>query len=160
MIPRPSHPGAHKLKPRMAHTPESHPEGQVPAPLVEDAARIHKSRRGLSRWFHALDYSLQGLRTAWAQAAFRTEVMAAAVALPASFWLGQGWVEISLLAGSVVLVLVVELLNTAIEAVVDRIDRSWHLLAKQAKDLGSAAVLLSLLFCIAVWGAALWTRWG
>jgi diacylglycerol kinase (ATP) len=86
--------------------------------------------------------------------------MAAAVALPASFWLGQGWVEISLLAGSVVLVLVVELLNTAIEAVVDRIDRSWHLLAKQAKDLGSAAVLLSLLFCIAVWGAALWTRWG
>jgi diacylglycerol kinase (ATP) len=144
----------------MAQTPKSRPEAQEPAPLIEDATRIHKSRRGLSRWFYALGYSLQGLRTAWAQAAFRTEVVMAAVALPASFWLGQGWVEVSLLAGSVVLVLVVELLNTAIEAVVDRIDRSWHLLAKQAKDLGSAAVLLSLLFCMAVWGAALWTRWG
>lgn len=140
--------------------PQSHPDGQVPEQGIEDAARIHKGRRGLKRWRHALGYSLQGLRTAWAQAAFRTEVATAAVALPASFWLGQGWVEVSLLAGSVMLVLVVELLNTAIEAVVDRIDRSWHLLAKQAKDLGSAAVLLSLLFCAAVWGSALWTRWG
>lgn len=88
------------------------------------------------------------------------EVLAAALALPASFWLGRDWVETSLLAGSVMLVLIVELLNTGIETVVDRIDRSWHELSKQAKDLGSAAVLLSLLLCVAIWIGAIWTRWG
>lgn len=144
----------------------SPPQGQPKQPEraaalePEDAARVHKSRRGLNRWFHAVIYSLEGLRAAWGQAAFRTEVVAAALALPAAFWVGNGWVEVGLLAGSVVLVLVVELLNTAVEAVVDRVDRSWHVLAKQAKDLGSAAVFLSLLFCIAVWVGALWTRWG
>ena len=127
---------------------------------IEDAAREHKRRRGLERWRHALTYSLAGLRTAWAQAAFRMEIFIAALALPASFWLGQGWVETSLLAGSVMLVLIVELLNTGLEAAVDRIDRSWHDLSKQAKDVGSAAVLLSLLLCIAVWISALWARWG
>lgn len=128
--------------------------------MSEDAIQEHKSRRGLKRWLHALAYSLAGLRTAWGQAAFRTEVFVAALALPASFWLGQGWTEISLLAGSVMLVLIVELLNTELETAVDRVDRTWHELSKQAKDLGSAAVLLSLLLCVSIWIGAIWARWG
>ena len=84
--------------------------------------------------------------------------MAAAVMLPAAFWLGRGWVETVLLAGSVMLVLVVELLNTGIEAAVDRIGPEWHDLSKRAKDMGSAAVLLSLLTCAGIWTAAMWSR--
>ncbi len=80
--------------------------------------------------------------------------------LPAAFWLGRDWVQVAVLLGSVVLVLVAELLNTAVEAVVDRIGDEWHVLSGQAKDLGSAAVLLTLLFCGGVWGAALWVRLG
>jgi len=83
----------------------------------------------------------------------------ALVMIPASFWLGRGWVEIAMLNACVVLVLVVELLNTAIEAVVDRVSPEWHELSKNAKDLGSAAVFLSLVLCAVVWVAALWTRW-
>jgi diacylglycerol kinase (ATP) len=78
--------------------------------------------------------------------------------LPAAFWIGRGWVEISLLAGSVLLVLVVELLNSAIEAVVDRVGFELHELSKRAKDLGSAAVMLSLLLAGGIWIGALWQR--
>ena len=80
------------------------------------------------------------------------------VMLPAAFWLGQTWVEIALLAASVVFVLVVELLNTAIETTIDRIGPEWHDLSKRAKDMGSAAVLLSLLVCAGIWAAALYHR--
>jgi diacylglycerol kinase (ATP) len=79
------------------------------------------------------------------------------VLVPLSFWLGRNWVEVTLLAGSVVLVMVVELLNTGIETAIDRIGPEWHDLSKRAKDMGSAAVLLSLLVCTGVWSAALWT---
>lgn len=75
--------------------------------------------------------------------------------LPLAFWLGRTWVETALLAASVVLVLVVELLNTAVEAAIDRIGPEWHDLSKRAKDMGSAAVLLSLLLCLGIWVAAL-----
>jgi diacylglycerol kinase (ATP) len=78
--------------------------------------------------------------------------------LPTAFWLGQSWVETALLAGSVLLVMVVELLNTGIEATIDRIGPQWHELSKRAKDMGSAAVLLSLLLCAGTWLAALWSR--
>ena len=81
------------------------------------------------------------------------------VMLPAAFWLGNSWVEVALLAGSVLMVMVVELLNTGIESAIDRIGPEWHLLAKRAKDMGSAAVLLSLLGCGGIWLAALWTHW-
>ena len=86
--------------------------------------------------------------------AFRQEVIAAIVLIPLSVWLGQNWMEVVLLAGSVVLVMIVELLNTGIETAIDRIGPEWHSLSKRAKDMGSAAVLLSLLLCLAVWGAA------
>ena len=78
--------------------------------------------------------------------------------VPLAFWLGQNWVEVALLAGSVLLVMIIELLNTGIEAAIDRISLEWHPLAKRAKDMGSAAVLLALLVCLGIWSAALYQR--
>lgn len=101
---------------------------------------------------------MAGLRMGWGEPAFRLEVLIGVPMMALAFWLGQSWAEVSLLAGSVVLVLIVELLNTAIEAAVDRMGTQWHELAKRAKDLGSAAVLLALLFCVCIWAGALWGR--
>ncbi len=117
-----------------------------------------KARRGLSRVVHALGYSLAGLKAGWHETAFRQETVLAVLMLPAAFWLGQGWLETAALAGTVLLVMVVELLNTGIESAIDRIGPEWHDLSKRAKDMGSAAVLLSLLLCAGTWGGALWTR--
>jgi diacylglycerol kinase (ATP) len=117
-----------------------------------------KQRTGLSRMVHAFGYSMAGLRAGWGETAFRQEAIASAVLLPASLWLGRSWVESGLLAGAVILVMIVELLNTGIETAIDRIGPEWHDLSKRAKDMGSAAVLLSLLLCAALWGAALWSR--
>ena len=116
-----------------------------------------KTRKGLSRIFHAGSYSLQGLVAGWGETAFRQEVTASIVMLPLAFLLGQDWVEVALLAGSVLLVMIVELLNTGIESCIDRIGPEWHDLSKRAKDMGSAAVLLSLLLCGGIWFAALWS---
>lgn len=117
-----------------------------------------KSRTGLQRIWHAGGYSLAGLRAGWGETAFRQECIAAIVLLPASLWLGKSWIEITLLAGSVILLMVVELLNTAVETAIDRVGPEWHDLSKRAKDMGSAAVLLSLLMCAGIWAAALWSR--
>jgi diacylglycerol kinase (ATP) len=107
---------------------------------------------------HSFGYSISGLRAGWSETAFRQEAMAAIAMVPLAFWLGRGWVEVALLTGSVVMVMVVELLNTGIESAIDRIGPEWHELAKRAKDMGSAAVLLSLLTCAGIWIAALWAR--
>ncbi len=123
-----------------------------------EAPNAQKSRTGLHRLWHATRYSFDGLRAGWGQTAFRQEALAALVLLPLSLWLGDGWVEVALLGGAVLLVLVVELLNSGIEAAVDRIGPEWHLLSKQAKDMGSAAVLLTVLLCAGVWAAALYQR--
>ena len=123
-----------------------------------EAPNAQKSRTGLHRLWHATRYSFDGLRAGWGQAAFRQEALAALMLLPLSLWLGGNWVEVALLGGSVLLVLVVELLNSGIEAAVDRIGPEWHLLSKQAKDMGSAAVLLTVLLCAGVWAAALYQR--
>ncbi len=117
-----------------------------------------KLRHGLSRLWYATGYSLAGLRAGWDEPAFRQEAIASIVLLPASFWLASSWPEAALLAGSVLLVLIVELLNTGIETVVDRIGPEWHDLSKRAKDMGSAAVLLSVLLCGGIWLTALWQR--
>jgi diacylglycerol kinase (ATP) len=119
-----------------------------------------KSRRGMHRIVHAGLISLAGLQAGWGQTAFRQETICALIMLPASFWIGRGWVEVALLSVCVVLVLIVELLNSGIEAAIDRIGPEWHVLSKKAKDLGSAAVLLSLLLCGVVWATALWRRFG
>ncbi len=124
----------------------------------DPAVNPQKARKGLTRVWHATLISLGGLRAGWDEPAFRQEAILGLVLMPASFWLGRGWAEVALLAGSVLLVMIVELLNTAVEAAIDRIGPEWHDLSKQAKDMGSAAVLLSLLLCAGIWLAALWER--
>ena len=126
--------------------------------MPDTAVNPQKHRTGLSRLWHATGYSLQGLRTAWGETAFRQEACLSIVLLPLSFWVGQGWVETALLCAVVVLVPITELLNSGIEAAIDRIGPERHELSKRAKDFGSAAVLLSLLLCAGVWAAALYQR--
>ena len=121
-------------------------------------ANPQKARTGLNRIWHAAGYSIEGLRAGWNEKAFRQEAIAAMLLLPLSLWLGRSWVEVALLAGSVVIVMIVELLNTGIETAIDRIGPEWHDLSKRAKDMGSAAVLLALLLCIGIWAAALFQR--
>jgi len=123
-----------------------------------EPVNAQKQRTGLDRMWHALGYSVAGLRAGWRETAFRQEAIAALVLVPLAFWLGQTWVETAVLAGAVVMVMVVELLNTGVESAIDRIGPEWHDLSKRAKDMGSAAVLLSLLVCMGTWLAALWTR--
>ena len=123
-----------------------------------EPTNAQKSRRGLSRLWHAGRYSMAGLRAGWGEQAFKMEALFSIVMLPAAFWLGQSWVEVVVLTGTVLLVLITELLNTGIEAAIDRIGPDWHPLSKRAKDMGSAAVLLALLLCAAVWCAALYHR--
>lgn len=126
---------------------------------MASSSNPHKGRTGIDRVVHAAGYSLQGLRSAYRhESAFRQELWLAALLLPLALWLGRGWVEVALLAGSVLLVLIVELLNSAIEATVDRVSLDLHELSKRAKDFGSAAVMLSLLLAGGIWAAALWTR--
>lgn len=126
-----------------------------PAPLVNP----QKARTGLNRLWYAGGYSLAGLKAGWYEPAFRQECLAAIVLIPLAFWLGNTWVETALLAGSVVIVMVVELLNTAVETAIDRIGPEWHDLSKRAKDMGSAAVLLSVLVCAGIWITALSHRY-
>jgi diacylglycerol kinase (ATP) len=126
--------------------------------LPDPAVNPQKARKGLERVFHATLISLQGLRAGWSEPAFRQEAILSIVMIPVSFWLGRSWVEVALLAGSAILVMIVELLNTAVEAAIDRIGPEWHDLSKRAKDMGSAAVLLSLTLCSGIWAAALWAR--
>ena len=121
----------------------------------------YKGKTGLARILHATGYSLAGLRAAYTgESAFRQETWLLIIATPLAFWLGQGWVQTALLLGSLMLVLIVELLNSGIEAAIDRVSFELHDLSKRAKDLASAAVLLSLLLSAGIWGAALWQRFG
>jgi diacylglycerol kinase (ATP) len=129
-------------------------------PEALSPANQQKFRTGLDRVWHAAGYSMAGLRAGWGETAFRQEALAAVVLVPMAFWLGRAWVEIALLAGSVLIVMIVELLNTGIETAIDRVGPEWHDLSKRAKDMGSAAVLLSLVLCAGIWLAALWQRFG
>lgn len=138
--------------------PEQVPVSTSAAPPEHALVNPQKTRRGLSRLWHATGYSLAGLRAGWHETAFRQEAIASVVLLPAAFWLGGNWVETALLAGTVMLVMIVELLNTGIETAIDRVGPEWHDLSKRAKDLGSAAVLLSLLLCAGTWALALFQR--
>jgi len=117
----------------------------------------HKGQRGLRRLFNALFYSLSGLRLAFDhESAFRQEIALAAVLVPVACLVSVTAAERVLLIGSVVLLLIVELLNYSVEAAIDRIGLDTHRLSKRAKDLGSAAVFLALLLVLATWLLILW----
>ncbi|MGM0411818.1 MAG: diacylglycerol kinase [Pseudomonadota bacterium] len=115
--------------------------------------------RGLYHVVMAMVYSGRGLAAAWRQEeAFRLELLVAAFMVPAGIWLGRTGVEYALLFGALVMVLLVELVNSALEAVVDRIGTEEHPLSARAKDLGSAAVFASLVLVAVIWGAVAWGR--
>ena len=115
-----------------------------------------KGVRGIRRLLNALRYSLEGLAAAFRhEEAFRLELFLAAVLVPASFFFAVSGTARALMIASVLLVLIVELLNTAVEVVVDRISMDPHPLAKRAKDIGSAAVFLSLINVAVVWALIL-----
>ncbi len=111
-----------------------------------------KGKTGLRRLFNAFGYSVDGFKAAYKhEDAFRQEVLFAIILTPLAFYLGDNAIEIALMVASVLLVLIVELLNSAIEAVVDRVSIERHELAKRAKDIGSAAVFIALLVVVVVW---------
>lgn len=112
----------------------------------------YKGKTGLRRLWNAFHYSLAGFRAAYKnEDAFRQETLLAAVLIPVALFLPAAATGKAMMIASVLLVLIVELLNSAVEATVDRISLEDHLLAKRAKDIGSAAVLLSLLNLVVVW---------
>lgn len=115
--------------------------------------------RGVRQLGKALGWSLSGLRAAFVhEASFRLEVCLSVFLLPLALWLGSSPIEKILLAGSVLLVLIVELLNSAVETTLDRIGPEFHTLAGRAKDIGSAAVLLTTLLALMTWTLILWPR--
>ena len=114
---------------------------------------------GFRRIVNATFFSIAGLRAAWVnEAAFRQETLLCVVLIPTALWLGHTAVERSLLIGTCLVVLIVELLNSGLEAIVDRVGPEHHRLSGQAKDLGSAAVLVSLVLVGVVWGLIAWSR--
>lgn len=116
----------------------------------------YKGKTGLVRLFNAFGYSLEGFRAAYKhEDAFRQEVLLATILIPLALWLPVALLGKALMVGSVLLVIIVELLNSAIEATVDRISLENHDLAKRAKDIGSSAVLVSLINVIVVWAMVL-----
>ena len=116
-----------------------------------------KGKKGITRLINALGYSRDGLRAAWQnEAAFREELLLAAIATPLALFLAKTGVERALLIGSIVLILIIEILNSALEAVVDKASPEKSELAKRAKDMGSAAVLLGLINAAVVWACVLW----
>jgi diacylglycerol kinase (ATP) len=115
---------------------------------------------GLQRLWAATGYSIQGLKAAWIhETAFRQELLLALLLAPVACWLGTTMTQRALLIFSLVLILVVELLNSAIEATVDRIGSEHHKLSGQAKNMGSAAVLVALIAAAGVWILVAWQRW-
>lgn len=133
--------------------------GDVIDLFVEGELRVSDQWKnsGLKRILLAATYSWAGLCAAWKnEAAFRQEVLLLGVLVPLGLWLGDDGVERALLIGSLLLVLMVELLNSAIEAVVDRFGTERHELSGRAKDLGSAAVLIALINVAVIWGLVLY----
>ena len=116
----------------------------------------YKGKTGLRRVLNAAGYSWAGLSAAFRhEDAFRQEVFLALLLIPLGLFLGGSGIERALMVGAVLLVLIVELLNSALEAAVDRISLEHHLLIKRAKDMGSAAVMIALVNVVAVWGLVL-----
>jgi diacylglycerol kinase (ATP) len=122
------------------------------SPHTGEAESPFKGKTGLQRVWNAFNYSMAGLSAAYRhEDAFRQETWLALILVPTAFFMPVGALGKAMMIGSVLLVLIVELLNSAIEAVVDRVSLDRHRLAKRAKDIGSAAVLITLLNVVVVW---------
>ncbi|MEW7976400.1 MAG: diacylglycerol kinase [Candidatus Sedimenticola endophacoides] len=120
----------------------------------------NQNHKGLKRIVNAFGYSVQGFRACFRhEEAFRQELYATLLLLPLGIWLGASGVERALLVGSLLLVPLTELLNSALEAVVDRFGPELHALSGRAKDIGSAAVFLAIVLAVAVWALVLLPRW-
>ena len=127
-------------------------------------SRIREQRdyhaRGIQRWFDATRYSWQGIRSAVRhEEAFRQETVAALIAIPAAFWIASSVWQGALLIATLLLIMVVEMVNSALEALVDRVSTEFHELSGRTKDMGSAAVMLTIGIAVLIWGAAIWEKW-
>ena len=121
--------------------------------------RQEQRHSGFDHFFHAFRWSMQGLAATFrTEAAFRQELFFCLVLAPAALWLGETGTERALLIGTLLLVLIVELVNSAIESIVNRIGTDHHTLSGRAKDQGSAAVFLSLVLTVVVWALVLWPK--
>ncbi len=119
----------------------------------------NQEHKGFRRVYNAFFYSMDGFKAAWEnEEAFRQESILALVLIPIAFWLGESSLQVSLLIFSVLVVLITELLNTGVEAAIDRIGIERHDLSKRAKDIGSAAVFVSLTALTVVWGFAIYEK--
>jgi diacylglycerol kinase (ATP) len=117
--------------------------------------QIQKTRTGVDRIARAFDISLKGLRAAWLEKAFRQEVALSVVLVPLALGLGHSWGETMMMLLSVGLVLICEIANSALEAVVDRIGPEFHELSGRAKDMGSAMVLVAIVLCVLAFGGVI-----
>ena len=117
--------------------------------------QVQKTRSGVDRIARAFGISMKGLRAAWLEKAFRQEVALSVVMVPAALLLGRTWIETMMMLTSVGLVLICEIANSAVEAVVDRIGPEFHELSGRAKDMGSAMVFISLLLCVLAYGGVI-----
>ena len=117
--------------------------------------QVQKTRSGVDRIARAFGISMKGLRAAWLEKAFRQEVALSVVMLPAALLLGRTWIETMMMLTSVGLVLICEIANSAVEAVVDRIGPEFHELSGRAKDMGSAMVFISLVLCVLAYGGVI-----
>ena len=112
---------------------------------------------GLTRIIKAAGYSWQGIKATFKyEAAFRQEVALAVVLIPLAIWLGENAIQMALMISSVLLVMLVEILNSAIEATIDRHGDEQHTLSGRAKDMGSAAVMFALIYLMVIWLGVLW----
>jgi len=116
----------------------------------------YKSRGGLRRIVTAFGYSLKGLYAAFRyESAFRQELLLCLIALPIAYWQSQSWAQFFVLCASLLFILVIELLNSAIETLADALHPDYHPLVGRAKDIGSAAVFLSFALALCIWAAVL-----
>lgn len=117
----------------------------------------YSGNTGLTRIVKAVGFSWQGLKSTFVnEAAFRQELFLAMILIPLAIWLGETAIQMALMISSVILLLIVEILNSAIEAVVDRFGGELHELSGRAKDMGSAAVSLALIYVLVIWAAVFW----
>lgn len=144
----------------MNSQPKADPNASLQNDSVHDRSLMTKpGKKGLARILAATGYSMQGLRAAWRhEEAFRIEATLALLCVPLAFWVGQDLTQRLLLVVCCGLVIITELVNSAIEATVDRFGPEQHPLSGQAKDIGSAAVFASLVLFLAVWLPCLWQR--